>query len=84
MKMKDLTCPKCGGECDQVSVDVGVGIEYGPVGCYECGWSSYEEYDRSEGTSSAQKRWDEDYGEGAYSVAQFGMAHPLRSTVKEV
>lgn len=32
-------CPKCGGQTDQESVDVGVGVIYGPLGCIECGWS---------------------------------------------
>jgi hypothetical protein len=40
-------CPKCGTNCD--SVDVGVGIMYGPYGCPGCGWSEDSEYDLSEG-----------------------------------
>lgn len=31
-------CPECGGTCDRDSVDVGVGVIYGPWGCCDCGW----------------------------------------------
>lgn len=38
-------CPRCGErDLDRDSVDVGVGIIYGPYGC-PCGWSESEEYD---------------------------------------
>lgn len=54
--MSDLrNCPKCGEECDRQSVDVGIGIIYGPWGCSNCGWSEHPEYDSSEGESPAQK-----------------------------
>lgn len=39
------TCPHCKEEVDRVDVDNGVGIQYGPYGCYNCGWSEYPEYD---------------------------------------
>ena len=35
-------CPECGESCDRDEVDVGVGIIYGPWGCYSCGWSEYD------------------------------------------
>lgn len=53
---EECNCPKCGEECCRDSVDVGVGVIYGPWGCYSCGWSSDPEYDSSNGTSPAQKR----------------------------
>ena len=52
-----MKCPKCNAECDRDTVDVGVGIIYGPWGCHECWWSSEEEYDLSDGKS-------QDHGEG--------------------
>lgn len=50
-----LNCPKCGSDdiCRD-SVDVGVGVIYGPYGC-SCGWSEWSEYDRSDGQSQAEK-----------------------------
>lgn len=33
-------CPKCGSEhVDRVAVDIGVGTQYGPLMCYDCGWT---------------------------------------------
>lgn len=33
-------CPNCGAHMLQrIEVDIGVGIQYGPWGCYQCGWS---------------------------------------------
>lgn len=38
-------CPRCGdGDLWRDSVDVGVGVIYGPYAC-PCGWSESEEYD---------------------------------------
>jgi hypothetical protein len=37
-----MKCPECGEDCDRDSVDIGVGIQYGPWGCYACGWSEYD------------------------------------------
>lgn len=34
-------CPKCDEPTDCDSVDVGVGIIYGPSYCPSCGWSEY-------------------------------------------
>lgn len=48
-----MECPKCGEECMRDEVDVGVGIIYGPYGCY-CGWSEFSEYDSSDGESQKQ------------------------------
>lgn len=32
-------CPTCGAECVRDEVDIGVGIQYGPWACPNCGWS---------------------------------------------
>jgi len=48
-----MDCPKCGHECMRDDVDVGVGVIYGPWGCY-CGWSEDPRYDASDGPSSEQ------------------------------
>lgn len=57
-----MKCPKCNNQCEQDSVDVGVGIIYGPWGCYFCGWSEDSEYDRSNGRPSpAQQRLPNHY-----------------------
>lgn len=53
-------CPKCGREAHRDEVDVGIGILYGPYGCY-CGWSEDERYDRSEGSSPAQLEHPDHY-----------------------
>jgi len=43
-------CPRCDGkELWQESVDVGVGVIYGPWGCPNCGWSESPEYDLAYG-----------------------------------
>lgn len=47
-----MNCPKCGCEADRDEVDVGVGVIYGPYGCY-CGWSEDSRYDSSSGPSPA-------------------------------
>lgn len=50
-----MRCPKCGGRCDRDSVDVGIGIMFGPYGCEECGWSEDPKYDM---TNLANRRPD--------------------------
>lgn len=49
-----MICPRCSEECDRYDVDVGVGVIYGPWGC-ACGWSEAPEYDRSSGSSEAER-----------------------------
>jgi hypothetical protein len=66
-------CPKCEGETHQDSVDVGVGVIYGPRGCMECGWSEDADYDLSEGRDPV----DEKGG----AIDQFGGYHPPGSTM---
>ena len=66
-------CPKCGGETHQDSVDVGVGVIYGPTGCIECAWSEDSEYDLSDGRSPVD-------GKGG-AIDQFGGYHPAGSIV---
>ena len=31
-------CPVCGGELGHDEVDIGVGMQYGPTFCFDCGW----------------------------------------------
>lgn len=34
-----MQCPNCGSsECGRDEVDIGVGVQYGPWECYNCGW----------------------------------------------
>lgn len=63
-----MNCPKC-GEQDlwRDSVDVGIGIMYGPYGCPTCGWSEDPEWDISEGPKV----------ENGYRIDQWGGATPL-------
>lgn len=35
-------CPKCSQPTECQSVDIGIGVQYGPPYCSDCGWSSYE------------------------------------------
>lgn len=49
-----MDCPRCGEACERYDVDVGVGVIYGPWGC-ACGWSQAPEYDRSAGSSEAER-----------------------------
>lgn len=42
-------CPHCGEACDRESVDVGIGVIYGPWGCPSCGWSADDRYDSRAG-----------------------------------
>ena len=44
------TCPNCGETgLWRESVDVGVGVIYGPYGCDCCGWSEDEAYNLASG-----------------------------------
>lgn len=64
-------CEKCSSPCLQESVDVGVGIIYGPWGCPDCGWSEDKQYDCSNGLLPLHP----DYP-GRF-VDQFGSAHSV-------
>lgn len=34
-----MTCPQCGStSVDRDEVDIGVGVQCGPWGCFDCGW----------------------------------------------
>jgi hypothetical protein len=64
-----MTCPKCGAQdCWRDSVDVGVGVIYGPYGC-PCGWSESTEYDLTGGPKTEQ----------GYRVDQWGGLMPTAS-----
>lgn len=46
----DSPCPNCNEPgLWRESVNVGVGVIYGPYGCPNCGWSESREYDQSQG-----------------------------------
>lgn len=72
---EDMTnCPKCGSDAIyRDSVDVGVGIMYGPYGCPDCAWSEYEEYDFSDGRTKVQ--------ENGSVLDQWGGLYPKNSPV---
>lgn len=42
-------CPHCTTDCLRESVDVGIGVIYGPWGCPNCGWSEDDKYDSRTG-----------------------------------
>lgn len=58
-------CPNGCGPCSRDSVDVGIGIMYGPWGCM-CGWSEDSAYDISQGPKT----------DGGYTVDQWGGLTP--------
>ena len=66
-----MKCPKCGDDCQQDSVDVGVGIIHGPCGCPSCGWSESEEYDLSSGKDPLDDKGG--------AIDQYGGYHPSES-----
>lgn len=68
-----MICPKCSSECHRDSVDVGVGIIYGPYGCPSCGWSEYPEYDLSDGQSPVNEKGG--------VIDQYGGYYPPKSSV---
>ena len=69
-----MKCPKCNSEgCWREEVDIGVGIQYGPYGCPDCGWSEWEEYDISEHTKE----------EDGYALDQWGGKTRIRSSQHE-
>jgi len=57
MGKNQCICPECKSEtdCFREEADVGVGIIYGPYGCYNCGWSEDKYYDKRNGKSEAEK-----------------------------
>lgn len=68
------SCPNCGddGSLDRESVDVGVGILYGPWGCFSCGWSSEKRFDRSNGAAEADAEYPD------HILTPTGAAHHKR------
>ena len=62
-------CGNCGEDgCWQESVDIGVGVIYGPKGCPVCGWSEDDEYNLAKRESAL----DEKGG----AIDQWGGYHP--------
>ena len=40
---KQERCPECGSfDVGRDDVDIGVGVLYGPLGCFDCGWTDDE------------------------------------------
>lgn len=76
MDHQELKCPECSEPCRQDSVDVGVGVIYGPWGCSNCGWSEDPQYDCSEGKLPTHP----DYP-GRY-VDPFGSVHSVVRTME--
>lgn len=64
-------CPKCEGETYQESVDIGVGIIFGPRGCTICGWSEDEKYDLT--------LRDSPFTETGGMIDQFGNFYPPKN-----
>jgi hypothetical protein len=73
MKTSEMNCPKCGTECHQDSVDVGVGVIHGPYGCPGCGWSEDLEYDPSRGRDPVDAKGG--------AIDQYGSYHPPGSSM---
>ncbi len=49
------TCPNCGSDhVDRDAVDIGVGTQYGPLGCLDCGWSEQGQGEQSEAEARAE------------------------------
>lgn len=69
-----MTCPRCGSVCGRDEVDVGVGVMYGPWGCY-CGWSESAEYDVSEGPKLTPE---------GYEIDQWGGLTPPQILESEI
>lgn len=69
---RDPRCPRCGEELYRHEVDIGIGTEYGPWGCNDCGWSIDRRYDRSDGQSIAAAEHPD------CLVDQFGGITPMR------
>lgn len=59
-----MNCPKCGEPASRDSADVGVGIIFGPYGCY-CGWSEDDAYDLTEGPRLTPDGYELDQWGGA-------------------
>lgn len=39
-------CPNCGSDhIDRDAIDIGVGTQYGPWGCFDCGWTEGQPVD---------------------------------------
>jgi len=49
-----MNCPLCNESCERDEVDVGVGVIFGPYGCWRCKWSEDPRYDSSKGKSPAE------------------------------
>ena len=57
-----MKCPKCNSDCDRDEVDNGVGMQYGPWGCPNCGWSSDPAYDMSNDEADTEEGTYDQFG----------------------
>lgn len=80
---REIDCPKCGNEAHQDSVDIGVGVMYGPNGCPSCGWSEDEQYDVSGGRKYTEKGYMLDQFGGATPPSGYGYIPPISQATKE-
>ncbi len=64
-----MTCPRCNSPCSRDEADVGVGVIYGPWGCY-CGWSEDDTYDVTGGPKQTAD---------GYTLDQWGGLTPPQS-----
>jgi len=68
-----MKCPNCkDDELWRESVDIGVGIIYGPYGCESCGYSDDPQYDCSKGAKITKE---------GHILDQFGMLYPQRKII---
>jgi hypothetical protein len=72
MSATEQECPNCHEGAYRESVDVGVGIIYGPWGC-PCGWSEDDKYNQLLNGPT--------HSEGGYRTDQFGYLY--KATVEE-
>lgn len=68
-----FSCPACGRPCSRESADVGVGVVYGPWGCW-CGWSENEEYDNRAGVVRSGDRVLDQWGVSHHVSRPSGVA----------
>ena len=55
--MAEQQCPKCSAECWRDEVDIGVGVQYGPWRCSECGWGERDDEPVVEEACSHEWEW---------------------------
>lgn len=69
---EDPPCPGCGEEMSREEVDIGVGIIYGPYGCW-CGYSEYPKQPDRPGWWTDQWGVSHNINRVVESCARFGL-----------